>query len=136
MSAENVEIVRRGFAHYRTTGDFPEELIAPGFVWDMSTFRDWPERQIYEGLEGAKEFLADWTDAWDDWSFDVEEFHDGGEMIVAVIRQRGRSKTTGLEVDMHFAQIWTVENGKQTRMRMYASPDEALDAAGIAEAGE
>lgn len=136
MSAENVEIVRRGFEHYLATGEFLEELIAPAFVWDMSTFRDWPERQIYEGIEGAKEFLADWADAWDDWSFDVEELHDAGDRVVAVIRQRGRSKTTGLEVDMHFAQIWTLHGDRQTRMQMYASPDEALQAAGLGEPGD
>lgn len=52
MSAENVEIVRRGYVHFAETGE-PSELIGPGFVWDMSTFRNWPERQTYEGIEGV-----------------------------------------------------------------------------------
>jgi ketosteroid isomerase-like protein len=44
---------------------------------------------------------------------------------------RGRSKTTGLPVDMSFAQVFTVRDGKQTRMEMYADPAEALKAVGL-----
>ena len=40
MSQENVEIVRRGFEHVRSTGEPLEEIFAPDFVWDMGTFRD------------------------------------------------------------------------------------------------
>jgi ketosteroid isomerase-like protein len=131
MSAENVEIVRRAYADFVETGDVSEEFVGPGFVWDMSTFGNWPERQTYEGVEGARQFLADWTSAWEDWSLELKELLDtDGDEVVAILRQSGRSKATGLEVDMDFAQVWTVEDGKETYMRMYADPDEALRAAG------
>jgi ketosteroid isomerase-like protein len=133
MSQENVETLRRGYAHFIATGDFPEEDFDPDFVWDMSTFRGWPEHQTYAGLEGAREFMANWLEAWEDWEFEVEELLDAGESVVAVVRQRGRSRATGLPVDMHFAMVWTFRDGKQIRMRMYASPDEALTAAGLSE---
>jgi len=97
----------------------------------MSTFRGWPERQTYAGLNGAPEFVADWQEAWEDWELEPEELLDAGETVVAIVRQRGRSKATGLPVDMRFAMVWTLRDGKQARMRMYASPDEALGAAGM-----
>jgi ketosteroid isomerase-like protein len=131
MSERNVEIVRRGFEHFRRTGDFLEEVIAPGFVWDMSTFRGWPEQKTYEGIEGAREFVRTWLDAWDEWELDLEGLHDAGDRVVAILRQHGRSKSTGLEVDMTFAQVFTIEGGRQTRMQMYADPEEALEAAGL-----
>ena len=131
MSQENVEIVRRGFEHFIRTGDFLADAVAPGFVWDMSTFRGWPEEQYYEGIEGAREFIATWRDAWEEWEMDLEELHDAGDQVVAVVRQHGRSKSTGLEVDMTFAQVFTVESARQTRMRMYADPAEALAAVGL-----
>ena len=131
MSRENVEIVRRGFDYFRRTRDFREDGIAPEFVWDMSTFRGWPEQQTYEGLEGAREFMRRWLDAWEDWQLDLEELHDAGDEVVVVLRQTGRSKSTGLEVDMTFAQVFTMEGGRQTRMRMYADPADALEAAGL-----
>jgi ketosteroid isomerase-like protein len=45
----------------------------------------------------------------------------------------GRSKATGLSTDMHFAMVWTFREGKQVRMRMYASPGEAFEAVGLSE---
>jgi uncharacterized protein len=131
MSAENVEIIRRGYAEFIATGAPTEDIMAPEFVWDMSTFRGWPERKTYEGVEGMREFLADWTAAWEDWRLEVEDLIDAGDQVVAIVRQSGRSKTTGLPVDMRFAQLWTLADGKQTRMRMYADPEEALHAAGV-----
>jgi ketosteroid isomerase-like protein len=131
MSAENVEVVRRGYELFLETGDVSEEIVAPGFVWDMSTFRSWPERQTYEGIDGARQFLADWTSAWDDWRLEVRELIDAGDEVVAILHQSGISKTTGLRVDMDFAQLWTVDEGRETYMRMYADPDEALRAAGL-----
>ena len=133
MSQANVEIVQRGFTHFLTTGDFLAEIIAPDFVWDMSKFRGWPEQPAYEGIEGARSFIADWRGAWDDWQLDVEAFHDAGDKVVVAIHQRGRSKTTGMPVDMYFAQVFTLRDGKQTRMEMYADPDEALKAVGLEE---
>ena len=131
MSKENIEIVRRGFEHFEATGDFLPELSAPEFVWDMSNFRGWPEKKLYPGLDGAREFMRDWLEAWDDWRFTVESLRDGGDKVVAIVRQRGNSKTTGLAVDMTFAQVFTVRGGKQVRMEMYADPSEGLDAAGL-----
>ena len=133
MSEENLDIIRRGYEHFTATGELREEIVSADFVWDMSTFGDWPEQQAYEGIEGARQFLDDWVGAWEDWELEVEELHDAGDSVVAILRQRGRAKATGLPVDMHFAQLWRLRDGKQVRMEMYASPEEALRAAGLAE---
>jgi len=130
MSRENVDVVRRGYAYFAASGELPE-VTAPDFVWDMSKFRGWPERQTYDGIEGARAFLRDWLEAWDDWELEMEELHDAGDKVVAILRQRGRSKTSGLSVDMTFAQVWTIRDGKQARMEMYADPAEALEAVGL-----
>ncbi len=131
MSQQNVEIVRAGFEYFRATLDFRPEIIAPEFVWDMSTFDGWPEQRQYLGIEGARQFLRDWLEAWDEWEIDIEALRDGGDKVVAVVRQFGRSKTTGLEVDMTFAQVFTIRDGKQVRMEMYADPAAGLAAAGL-----
>lgn len=131
MSKENVEIVGRGFAHYQQTGEFLEEIIAPEFVWDMSTFGGWPEKQRYEGVDGAREFMRAWLDAWEDWQLEVIELHDAGEKVAAVMRQHARSKSTGMEIDMTFVQLFTLKDGKEVLMEMYATPEEGLAAAGL-----
>jgi hypothetical protein len=53
MSQANVEVIRRGYEHFRASGEMDEEITADNFVWDMSKFRGWPEQQRYEGVEGA-----------------------------------------------------------------------------------
>lgn len=131
MSDANVELVRRGYEQFRATGQFVAEFVAPDFVWDMSHFRGWPEQQVYEGVEGAEGFLEEWTAAWDDWELDVDELHDAGEKVVVLLRQRGRSKATGMPVDMSLAQVWTIRDGKQTRMDMYSDRAEALKDVGL-----
>ena len=134
MSHENVELVRRLHAHRQATGDFLEPLIAHDFVWDMSTFRGWPEQQLYTGLDEARGFIRDWPAAFDDWRIEVVALHDAGaEKVVGVLHQDGRSKSTGVPVDMLYAQVYTVRDGKATRMEMYADPDEALRAVGLAD---
>lgn len=70
MSAENVEAIRRAYEEFAATGELSGNVSAD-FVWDMSTFRNWPERQTYEGADGAREFLTDWTGAWEDWKLEV-----------------------------------------------------------------
>src|SRR2546426_8361007 len=99
MSDQNVEIVRRGYEHFAATRDVNAEIMAADFVWDMSKFRGWPEQQTYDGVEGTRSFLRDWLGAWDEWELEVEALHDAGDDIVAIVHQRGRSKTTALPVD-------------------------------------
>jgi ketosteroid isomerase-like protein len=132
MSLEDVELVRRAYAHTQATGQVYAEGFAPGFVWDMSKFEGWPEQQCYEGVDGAQRFLDDWTGAWDDWEMEIQQTYDAGDKVVVVVHQRGRARTTGMLLKMVFAQTWTIRAGWLTRMDMYSDPSEALKGAGLA----
>jgi ketosteroid isomerase-like protein len=129
MSQENVEIIRRGYEHFAATG---ETRAHPDLVWDVSNL-GWPDQQVYSGPEGANQFNTQWAAAWDDWELEPAEFLDAGERVVVILNQRGRSKATGIPVEMHFAQVWTLRNGQGIRMDLYASVDEALEAVGLSE---
>ena len=133
MSQENVEIVRHAYERFVTTGEISGEALAPDFVWDMSNFDGWPEQQVYEGVAGARSFLETWTGAWDDWILEVDALHDAGDKVVAFVRQSGTSKAAGMPVEMSFAQVWTVRDGREARMDMYSDRSEALEAAGLGE---
>jgi hypothetical protein len=47
---------------------------------------------------------------------------EAGEEVVVICHQSGRSRSTGAEVDMIFAQVWTVGGDKLS----HADVDEAL----------
>ena len=68
-----------------------------------------------------------------DWELEPESFHDAGDRVVVLLHQRARSKSTGMPVEMSFAQIWILRDGKRTRMEMYSDTAEALRAAGLSE---
>jgi ketosteroid isomerase-like protein len=133
MPQDNVEIVRERYRRF-IAGENPSEWYDPEFVWDMSTFTGWPEKQRYPGIAGVNEFLGAWLEAWDDWRLELEEAREADDgRVVAICRQHGRSKATGLETEMRFGQVWTLRDGRYTRMEMYADPQEALEAARLKE---
>jgi ketosteroid isomerase-like protein len=133
VSEENLEVVRLAWEHFKATGELPAEVVAPDFIWDMSTFRDAVgglDKQ-YEGAEGAHRFLREWSEPFDEWQIDVERYHEAGDKVVTVCHQRARSKGSGVPVEMRFALVFTVRTGLATRMEMYADPTEALKAVGL-----
>lgn len=133
MPGENAAVVREGYERFAARAQFVDELVTDDFAWDMSHFHGWPEQQLYEGAEEAGGFLAEWTAAWDDWELNVDALREVGDKVLALVRQRGRSKTTGAPVEMSFAMVWTIRDGKQARMEMYSDPAEALQAVGPQE---
>jgi ketosteroid isomerase-like protein len=131
VSEANLDLVRKGYESFAATGRFAAQFAVEDFTWDMSKFSGWPEQQVYEGPQEADRFLREWTEAWEDWKLEVDSLHDAGERVVAVMRQGGRSRTTGMEVDMSFAQVWSIKNGQMVRMDMYAHAAEAMRAVGL-----
>jgi ketosteroid isomerase-like protein len=131
MPKTNLEIVRDGYARFSEMGDFDPDIYADDFVWDMSGFTGWPERQQYEGIEGAREFMADWRETWKDWSIEVRAIHEAGDKVVVVLHQSGTSAVSGIEADMDLAQVWTMRDGLQVRMVMFDDPAAALESVGL-----
>ena len=119
MSQENVEIVREAYERFVVPGEFAD-LGTDDFAWDMSNFHGWPGQQVYEGVDGARAFLSEWIDAWEDWELELEALYDAGDRVVALVYQRGRSKEGGMAVEMSFAQVWTLRDAKQARTEMYS----------------
>jgi ketosteroid isomerase-like protein len=131
VSQENVQALRDAYEWVRVHGRLPVHLAAPDFVWDMSHFHGWPEQQVYEGVQGAEDFFADWASVWDSWEAAVEGLHDVGDKVVAILCVRGTSKMSGTPVEMSMAHVVTFRDGKQARTDSYSDPREALKAVGL-----
>jgi hypothetical protein len=77
-------------------------------------------------------FFAEWTDAYEDWTQEFESFIDaGGSDVVVTSVQRGRLAGSESWVDLRATFLYTVEDGLITRTAVYASPEKALEAAGL-----
>src|SRR5215211_8366917 len=133
MSQENLDLLRRALEHVERTGEVLREAAQPDFVWDMTTFRGAVRPRTYVGVDETNEWLADWLASFENWSLDIEEVLDAGDQVVTIVRQHGRAKHGGPDVEMRFAQVWTFRDGLAARIEMYADRDEALEAAGLQE---
>ena len=50
-----------------------------------------------------------------------------------MIHHSGRGKLSQIEIDQHFAMVWTLRGGRAVRMDLYPTRDEALEALGLSE---
>ena len=129
MSRENLEIVRRATDAYNRH-DFEEasRWMDPELEWDMSRV-EVPDPGVYRGFDGLATFVKLWEESWEALELAPEEFIEAGEQAVSVVRQFGRGRLSGAEVEQRFAQLWSFRNGKIVRMEMYPDRQAALAAA-------
>jgi ketosteroid isomerase-like protein len=56
-------------------------------------------------------------------------FHVVGDLVVVEATLRARGRTTGIELEQSAAFVWKLRDDKAIRLEVYASLDEALEAA-------
>ena len=132
----NAEIIRERVQKWIDDKQLVREYYADDFVWDMSA-ADWPGPDHYHGVEGMEEFLRDWIQAWDDWTYEIEdvlETPDGRAAVIGI--QRGVNRAAGVPVEMRMVQVWSLnEEGRATRMKMYTHADTGLAELGLEPPG-
>ncbi len=131
MSQENVELVKRMLALFHA-GDAEGALacFSEDVVTEMPTR---PDVTGGRGHEALGELIGGWVAAWEDWSEEINEVRDLGDHVMVISTQRGRGKSTGIEIALQYASLYEIENGQISRMGLYDSPEEALEAAGLSE---
>ena len=133
MSRENVEIVRKLFEVYNERSFVEnQDLIDPAMVWDMSRV-ELPDATAYIGPSGFLQFIQAWEEGITLERMEAEEVVDAGERVVVMVSHHGQDKASGIEVGQHFAMVWTVRGGRATRMELYRTREEALEAVGLSE---
>lgn len=133
MSQENVEVVRRAWEAYM--GRDNEAALA---LYHPKIEADWtasgvPGFGVYRGMEGIQEMFRDWHTAFGEFSNEVEEWIDAGDHVIAMVRQHGRGRLSGVPVEMLEAHVWTIRDGKLWRLRVYPSRSQALEGIGASE---
>jgi ketosteroid isomerase-like protein len=136
MSQENVKVVARLLADLADPlGEASESLVfSLDVVWDLSTFAGWTGKTRYVGHNEFLEFLRDWVQPYEDWAYEVERLSDaGGDFVVGVLHQHGRLPGGEAQVEMRYGIVYTVRGGQVQQASVYATPGEALEAAGLRE---
>ena len=136
MSQENVELARAALNWF---AQLDEGLVGPDgferfFARDaIATFSGFGfvDEQTFRGLEFL-EFRASWMEPYDDWLYEAKEIRDAGaSQVVVILHQRGKPHGSDSWVAMEYGMAYTVEGGLISRADFYATPEEALEAAGL-----
>jgi ketosteroid isomerase-like protein len=131
MSREDVETVRRFIRMARKHPDAVWDVFADDVVWEIGdlSIPDFPATS--HGPEGVREFFRRWISAFGSWDYEVEEWIDAGDAVVAHIHQWGSGKGSGANVEGRFWEVWMMRNGKAVRVVHFRDREEALAAAGL-----
>jgi ketosteroid isomerase-like protein len=134
MSQENVEVVASVYeAFARRDNLLPFEVYAPDIEFDVSRGLVEGVGSVYRGHDGVRKFINDLLAAFSVIDFTVEEITEVGDRVVATVHERYLGRRSGVEVDRSHYTVWTIRDGKVTRMCVYLDRAEALEAAGLRE---
>jgi ketosteroid isomerase-like protein len=114
MSQEDVEHMRRGVEHFRRTGEALWAELHPDCELHD---HDIPDAGIYRGHEGWREWTAQFSEAWESFALEPQEYIDAGDgKVVLVARESGRGKGSGVPVQRLDGIVWTIRDAKTVRI--------------------
>jgi ketosteroid isomerase-like protein len=82
--------------------------------------------EAYRGPEALLGWMDEGDDAFDDFTVELLEVEELGGHVVVSMRQRGRGKASGAEVDHRFTHVWTLRDGQAIRLQSFADRDDAV----------
>jgi uncharacterized protein len=128
MVSANVDTLKRGYdALNRGDLSVVFELLDPHIEWHEPALS--PEAGAHRGRDSFERFLHGWLESFDGFRVEPEQVVERGDELVAVVRQTGTGRVSGVQVETRLAHVWTIANGKAVRWE--AEPDvEAALAAG------
>jgi ketosteroid isomerase-like protein len=83
--------------------------------------------EAFRGPESLLKWLDDGDDAFDDFSIELLDVEELDGYVVVSMRQRGRGKASGAEVDDPITHVWTLRDGRATRLQSFSTRDEAIE---------
>jgi ketosteroid isomerase-like protein len=82
--------------------------------------------EAYRGPEALLEWMDEGDDAFDDFTVELLEVEELAGHVVASMRQRGRGRASGADVDHRFTHVWTIRDGRATRLQSFAQHGDAV----------
>src|SRR6267143_689503 len=100
MSRATVEVVRAAWEACEQRGmEASFVFYDPAIVWDQTRDGAGELSVVHHGHDGIRQSFRAWLASFEDYHAHPEEFIDAGEAVVVRIRQGGRGKQSGVEVE-------------------------------------
>lgn len=129
--SENIEAVCAIYAAFNQ-GEMQKavELASPDIEWVPHEF---DLSGTVRGREQVLQELELYTDSYAENVVQTEKFFEKDDQVVAFLHNTARGRASGVELDIHVAQLWSFRAGKPVRVQTYYEPRDALRAAGLEE---
>ena len=131
MSQRNVEIVRAicddfGRGDYEAALERLDEEVEFVSVGDViGGGRSW------HGRDGTRQGMTSFMGTWDDYHYEVRDVIYCGDQVLVQGWQRGRGKSSGVEVSESIYTVYTVREGRVIRYQLFRDEGQAREAAGL-----
>ena len=132
MSDQNVETVRCNTEAWNR-----RDLTAWLASFHSDGELDWsrsrgPLKGVYRGHGRLKTFWGEFWSTFQDVQLETHDLTDAGSEVVFANTAHVRGRD-GIEVSARSTQVFTVEGGQITRLRLFQELNEALEATGLSE---
>src|SRR4051812_17795525 len=132
MSQQNVEIVRQIYKAW-ATGDFRARVGDLDQHVVLVIRPELPEFGVFVGPEGVRGYMRRFLEQWERLAIEAKHIRTVGDTVLAEVVQHGRGRTSGIEGDNRYFQLFTFRGGKIVRMESIMGEAEALEAVGLSE---
>lgn len=115
----NKQIIENVYKSFET-GDIPGLLETFDENIEWTEAEGFPYGGTYTGADSILEnVFMKLGSEWENFAAVPEEFLDAGDKIVVLGNYSGKYKETGKSMNIPFAHVWTVENGKIAKFVQY-----------------
>ena len=143
MALSNVEIIRALWAALERDRGMPwpperaedfDHVLRLDLCDEQMEIRnpaEFPVADEYHGHDGVRKWAAEVWEVFSELHHEIEEVIElDEETVVTVQRTQGRMRHTDIEVDMPWAVVWRIRDGKALSGEGHMSRAQALAAAG------
>ena len=132
MSQENVDRLRAAIeAFNERDGAKFDRLLAPDA--EIVPVRAAVEGTTYRGQNAASQYLAAVEESWESLRWEVEEFREADDVVLALGHIRGNGRGTGASIDASGGWVGEFREGLIARFQTCSNREQALEAAGLSE---
>jgi ketosteroid isomerase-like protein len=137
MSQENVDVVVKQFQDTNAR-DFASVMVAYAEDVTLELHGEvGPLVSTAAGKAAVGEWFGDWFRQFGrDYRFDIEESRGVGDRVFILASHHGRGRGSGVPVEERWAYVYTVREGKVSRLELWNDRDareRALAAIGLPE---
>jgi ketosteroid isomerase-like protein len=110
--------------------------------WDAATRDAHPELELqtadrvvspgtYRGVKEVRQFFEDLFEPFEEVVVEPEEFFERGDQIAVFVVTRLRPTGSTAVLENRIGHLWTMREGRATRLEVFPRREEALEAAGL-----